>query len=265
MRILRLLALVWVAMLMPFAYGDTEVESGSEITLEVAGESASEAEANVTIEVPGDEAGNEVEIEVDSQAADEVEPEVSAEVGRTFEEGRHYTVFFDAPEAQAPEGKTEVMEFFWYNCPHCYDLEPFLKEWLEEREDTVHLRLVPTVFSARWAIGARVYYTLVELNRLDLHPVVFKLVHEQGRRLKTADGIGRMLAPFDVDPAKFAETFRSEAVTAHLEATRDLPEAYDLSGVPTLVVDGRYRIGSKNATNFEEMLEIADYLVRVKP
>lgn len=182
-----------------------------------------------------------------------------------YQEGRHYTVFRDEPAAQAPEGKTEVLEFFWYNCPHCNELEPLLAAWLEERAATVQPRLVPAVFNARWAIGARVYYALEEMERTDLHATVFKLVHEQGRPLKTGEGIGRMLEPFGVEPAAFAETFRSQAVSDRLEATRHLPELYRIKGVPALIVDGRYRIGTSNATDYQEMLDIADYLVRTDP
>ena len=182
-----------------------------------------------------------------------------------YQEGQHYTVLTGTPPAQAPEGKTELMEFFWYGCPHCYKMEPLLNEWLEERANAVHLRLLPTVFSARWAIGARVYYALEEIGRLDLHPVVFSLVHEQGRPLKTGDGIGRMLEPFEVDPATFAKAFRSQAVTDRVEATREFPEVYGIDGVPALVVDGRYRITTQNANSYQMLLDIADFLIREKP
>ncbi len=191
--------------------------------------------------------------------------EASEAPAPTYQEGRHYAVFRDEPAAPAPEGKTEVLEFFWYNCPHCNELEPMLSAWFEERADTVQPRLVPAVFNARWAIGARVYYTLEEMGHADLHATVFKLVHEQGRPLKTGESIGRMLEPFGMDPAAFAETFRSQAVSDHLEATRHLPDLYEITGVPALVVDGRYRIGSNNAASYQEMLDIADYLVRTDP
>ena len=182
-----------------------------------------------------------------------------------YEEDQHYTVLENVPPAQAPEGKTELIEFFWYGCPHCHRLEPLLHPWLKERTDTVHLRLVPAVFSARWVVGARVYYTLEAMDRLDLHPVVFDLVHEQGRPLKTGEGIGRMLEVFGIDPAAFAETFRSQAVTDRLEEARELPEAYGIDGVPALAVDGRYRITTRNATNYQMILDIADFLIREKP
>lgn len=182
-----------------------------------------------------------------------------------FEEGQHYTVLENIPSAEVPEGKTELIEFFWYGCPHCYRLEPLLKPWLEERTDTVHVRLVPTVFSARWAVGARVYYTLELMGRLDLHPVVFNLVHEQNRPLQSGEGIGRMLEIFEIDPVAFAETFRSQAVTDRLEEARELPKTYGIDGVPALAVDGRYLITTRNATNYQMLLDIADFLIHEKP
>ena len=182
-----------------------------------------------------------------------------------FEEGQHYTVLENIPPAEVPEGKIELIKFFWYGCPHCYRLEPLLKPWLEERADTVHVRLVPTVFSARWVVGARVYYTLELMDRLDLHPVVFNLVHEQGRPLQSGEGIGRMLEIFEIDPEAFAETFRSQAVTDRLEEARELPKTYGIDGVPALAVGGRYRITTRNATNYQMLLDIADFLVHEKP
>ena len=182
-----------------------------------------------------------------------------------YKEEQHYTVLENALSTQAPEGKTELIEFFWYGCPHCHNLEPLLHSWLEERTSTVHFRLVPTVFSARWAVGARVYYALEAMGRLDLHPVVFSLVHEQDRPLKTGEGIGRMLEIFGIDPVAFAETFRSQAVTDRLEEARELPEVYGIDGVPALVVDGRYRITTKNVTSYQMLLDIADFLIREKP
>lgn len=182
-----------------------------------------------------------------------------------YKENQHYTVLENVQPTEAPEGKTELIEFFWYGCPHCHIMEPLLKQWLEERADTVHPRLLPTVFSARWAVGARVYYALELMDRLDLHPVVFNLVHEQDRPLKTGEGIGRMLEPFGVDPAVFSETFRSQAVTDRMEEIRELPEAYGIEGVPALVVDGRYRITTRNATTYQMILDIADFLIREKP
>lgn len=182
-----------------------------------------------------------------------------------FEEGQHYTVLENIPSAEVPEGKTELIEFFWYGCPHCYRLEPLLKPWLEERTDTVHVRLVPAIFSARWVVGARVYYTLELMDRLDLHPVVFNLVHEQGRPLQSGEGIGRMLEIFEIDPEAFAETFRSQAVTDRLEEARELPKTYGIDGVPALAVGGRYRITTRNATNYQMLLDIADFLIHEKP
>ena len=182
----------------------------------------------------------------------------------TFTEGTHYDVLSDMPEPETHEGRTELMEFFWYGCPHCYKLDPLLGEWLEEREDTVQLRLMPTIFNARWAVGARIYYTLEALDRLDLHTVVFQAMHEQGRPLKTAEGISRLLTPFKVDAKQFTEMFRSEEVSKKVEATRDLPEDYGITGVPALVVDGKYRVTSRHATSYQMMLDIVDYLLREK-
>ena len=186
----------------------------------------------------------------------------------SYDLGTHYSVIAPPVETQAPEGKTEVIDFFWYGCPHCFILEPLLTEWIAERAETVHARHLPAIFSARWELGARVYYTLEELDRLDLHAQVFHLVHEQRRPLKSAAGIARMLEPFDVDPKAFKDIFLGDAMDAHLDAAKKSTKQFKghgLGGVPALAVGGRYLVTSKHATSYQELLDIADYLLRENP
>ena len=241
----------------------TETEA-SVVEVEVP---ATETEASVVeVEVPATETEAPV-VEVEVPATEAEAPAVEVEMpAMVYEVGTHYTIVDGSPSPDIPEGKTELLEFFWYGCPHCFKLEPLLNEWLEERTDTVHLTLVPAVLNARWAVGARLYYTLEEMDRLDLHTKAFYLVHEQGRPLKSSEGIARMLSPFGVDAKEFTKIYKSQAVTDRVEAeARELPKSYDISGVPALVVGGRYLIGSRNASSHQEMLDIADYLIREAP
>ena len=179
----------------------------------------------------------------------------------------HYAVLAEPDAAPADAAAPpEVLDFFWYGCPHCFQLEPHLAAWIEERADAVRVRHVPAVFSKRWVPGARLYYALEELGRTDLHAAVFRLRHEQGRRLQSADGIARMLEPFGVEPEAFAAAFRGEAVNEKMAASEELPKRYGITGVPALVVAGRYLVTTGHAGgDYPEMLAIADWLLERRP
>ena len=179
----------------------------------------------------------------------------------------HYAVLAEPDAAPADAAAPpEVLDFFWYGCPHCFQLEPHLAEWIEQRADAVRVRHVPAVFSKRWVPGARLYYALEELGRTDLHAAVFRLRHEQGRKLLSADGIARMLEPFGVEPEAFAAAFRGEAVNEKMAAAEELPERYGITGVPALVVAGRYLVTTGHAGgDYPEMLAIADWLLEHRP
>ena len=184
-----------------------------------------------------------------------------------YQAGTHYALLDapDAPPADA-DARPEVLDFFWYGCPHCFSLEPHLAAWTEAHAATARVRHVPAVFSKRWVPGARLYYALEELGRLDLHATVFRLMHEQGRPLRSADGIARMLAPFGLDPAAFAAAFRGETVSAWVNAAEELPGRYGITGVPALVVAGRYLVTTRHAGgDHPEMLAIAGWLLETRP
>ena len=179
---------------------------------------------------------------------------------------RHYTLLAEPGAPADAAAPPEVLDFFWYGCPHCFKLEPHLAEWAEQHADTVRVRHVPAVFSKRWVPGARLYYALEELERTDLHAAVFHLRHEQGRKLQSADGIGRMLEPFGVDPAAFAAAFRGAEVNAKMAASEELPKRYGITGVPALVVAGRYLVTTGHAGgDYPEMLAIAGWLLERRP
>ena len=255
-----LLTLLLAALAMPAAFAETETDAPAPAEAAPAEAETAETEAAEA------EAAEAATGETETAESDEVE-ETEAELP-TFDRNTHYSLISPPAETQAPEGKTEVLDFFWYGCPHCFILEPLLAAWLEERADTVHARHLPAIFSARWSLGARVYYTLMELDRLDLHAKVFHLVHDQGRPLRSAAGIARMLEPFGIDPKAFTDTFLGAEVDARLEAAEKLTEQFKdqgLGGVPALAVGGRYLITSKHATSYQEILDIADYLIRETP
>lgn len=186
-----------------------------------------------------------------------------------FEESVHYVELFDPVPKSVPADKIEVVELFWYSCPHCYQLEPELSKWKKSLPKDVELVQIPGVFKDRsgkpnpnWAMSARAYYALEALGALpQTHENVFAAIHEQGRRLNSIDAWARFVASQGVDEAKFREAMSSLAVDTKTRHAIDLTEKYGLTGVPALIVDGRYRVLNKAITSYGEMFQIVDFLI----
>ena len=136
--------------------------------------------------------------------------------------------------------KTEVLEFFWYNCPHCFVFEPALAEWVKKRGDTIVFRRVPVGFRESFIPQQKLYYTLETLNRFDVHRAVFDAVHVGRQKLDKEEQIIEFIEKQGVDKKKFVDTFNSFSVQSKVNRVRQLMEAYRTDGVPTVVIDGQY-------------------------
>jgi protein dithiol oxidoreductase (disulfide-forming) len=140
--------------------------------------------------------------------------------------------------------KIEVVEFFNYACPHCYDFEPLLKTWLATKPADVEFRYVPAVFNQRMLPLARVYYTLEEMGLLDkLHMKVYAAIHEQGLRLDEKAVLMRWVAEQGVDADKFHAVFDSFSVGTKAQRATQMTRNYRVPGTPYVVVNGKYLTG----------------------
>ena len=160
-------------------------------------------------------------------------------------------------------GKVEVVELFWYGCPHCYHFEPSLKQWLDSpAARQVDFRRVPAVVNPRWALHARAFYAARQLGVGDrIHGPLFRAIHEQDRKLDTPAALADFFAEQGVDRQEFLNALRSFAVDVQTRQATQLTRQYQLSGVPTLIVDGRFRTSGKLAGSYEAMLDTVDRLV----
>ncbi len=188
---------------------------------------------------------------------------------RQFSEGVHYVELFDPVPTNVPAGKIEVVEMFWYSCPHCYQMEPELNQWKASLANDVELVQIPGVFKDRagnpnphWALAARAYYALEALGKSrELHSKIFAAIHEQGRRLNSVDALARFVASQGVDEQKFRDAMDSLAVDTKTRKAIELTEKYGLTGVPALIVGGRYRVLNTAISSYGEMFQIVDFLV----
>ncbi len=136
--------------------------------------------------------------------------------------------------------KVEVLEFFWYNCPHCFAFEPSLTEWVKKRGDSIVFRRVPVGFRESFVPQQKLYYTLEAMNRMDVHKQVFDAIHGARQKLDKEDAIIDFIEKHGVDRKKFLEIYSSFSVQSKVNRVRQLQETYRIDGVPTVVIDGQY-------------------------
>ena len=159
--------------------------------------------------------------------------------------------------------KIEVLEFFWYGCPHCYNFEPVLTPWVKKLPKDAQFRRVPAIFNDEWEQGARAYYTLEAIGEVErLHKPLFDAVHT-GSRLRVANeaALTEWLGKQGVDTKKFAAAYRSFSVEGKVKRAKQLTSAYKIEGVPTMAVNGRYVVITDNIKSFEQMTGVADFLI----
>jgi protein dithiol oxidoreductase (disulfide-forming) len=174
-------------------------------------------------------------------------------------EGKQFTRL-QMPQPTEASGKVEVIEFFWYGCPHCNDFEPLLKSWVKKLPADVSFRKVPAIFRDSWAPGARIYYTLEAMNLLDkLHDAVFEAMIKQKINLGDEKVLFDWVAKQGVDRQKFADMYKSFAIDGKVRKAAEMTQEYGFGGVPVLIVGGKYMPASVGS--FGDMLRVADGLI----
>ena len=167
-----------------------------------------------------------------------------------------------APQPTGEASKIEVVELFWYGCPHCYHLEPMLEKWAAAQPDDVALVRIPAVLNPRWDVLARAYYTAEMLGVIEqIHAPLFKAIHEKKQKFDDEDALAKFFVAQGVDEKQFRETYKSFGVVSKVNRARQMTQRYGISGVPALVIDGKYRTSASQAGSHADMLEVTDALI----
>jgi thiol:disulfide interchange protein DsbA len=175
-------------------------------------------------------------------------------------EGKQYTRL-QTPQPTEQNGKVEVIEFFFYGCPHCADFDPLLKEWVKKLPADVSFRKVPAVFSEGWVSGARIFYTLEAMGLTDkLNEAVFNAMIKQHVKLNDEATLLDWIAKQGVDRQKFADMYKSFAVDGKVRKAKEMTQEYGFGGVPVLIVGGKY-MPAPELGSFGEMLKVVDGLI----
>ena len=182
--------------------------------------------------------------------------------GRTPQAGEDYMPLKKTAPVDAQAGKIEVVEFFWYNCPHCNAFEPSLSSWAQRLPKDVAFRRVPVAFRSDFEAQQRLYYTLEAMGLIEkLHTKVFYAIHGERKRLERLDAMTDWIAAQGVDKAKFVESFNSFSVASKTTRAAQLTTAYNVEGVPAMGVAGRFYTDGTLAKGMEQVLQVVDYLV----
>jgi thiol:disulfide interchange protein DsbA len=169
----------------------------------------------------------------------------------------------DAPQPTTGGEKVEVIEFFSYACGHCANLEPHLVEWAASpAADGVKLVRIPVAWNPGMESLARVYFAAeMAGSTKQADAAIFKLIHEDKPDGLNLDMIADVLASEGVDKAAFVQHFQSAEVTQRVQGAQEMTKRYKITGVPTLVIDGKYTVGIPRGNDFERMFAVTDHLV----
>ncbi len=155
-----------------------------------------------------------------------------------------------------------MLELFFYGCPHCFDLEPLLVKWVKKLPRHAYFRRMPAIFNDGWVPLAKAYYAAEALGVVDkLHGEIFNAIHLQGVNLNDRGNLLRFVAARGVDAAKFAKAYDAFGVQTQVRQARELTAAYGIQGVPSLIVDGKYRTSSSLTGSHEKLFPVLDELI----
>ena len=178
------------------------------------------------------------------------------------DDGADYITLDKRIPVEAPAGKIEVIEFFWYSCPHCNAFEPKLVSWIKKLPPDVSIRRVPVAFRDDFVPQQRLYYTLEAMGKLDdLHAKVFNTIHTDKQMIDKEASIVAWAEKNGLDRAKFVELYNSFSVQTKARRATQLQDAYKVQGVPALGIAGRFYTDGSLAGTMDRALQVTDYLV----
>ena len=177
-------------------------------------------------------------------------------------ESTAYEIITPAQPTHDP-AKIEVIEFFWYGCPHCYDFEPMLSKWKENLPANVEFIRLPAAFNETWTKHAKAYYTAEALGIVDkIHTDFFEAVQNKKEELETEEQLAKFFVAHGVKEADFHEAFNSFPVDAKIRQAPAMASRYGITGVPAIIINGKYKTNGKIAGSHEKMIEVMNQLIQ---
>ena len=190
-----------------------------------------------------------------------------AQAGEDFYAG-HYQIIKPSVATSNPN-KVEVVELFWYTCPHCYYFnEHYLHSWLKKKPSNVEFVQMPAVYdlSPKRTIFAKAFYTAEALGVLDkVNEPIFRAIHKEKRRINNQKALQALFAKYaDVSADDFNMVYNSFFINMKLRRAKELTKKYGIRGVPAIIVNGKYRLGAQIAGGYDNMMEIINHLIETE-
>lgn len=177
-------------------------------------------------------------------------------------EGQHYEVLPQPVETRVEQGQIEVIEAFWYGCPHCYNLQEPITAWYETLDEDIKVEHLPGTMGGDWNKHAAAFYAAEELGIIEaIHADFFDAIHQQNRRLTETDELADFFSDYGVSADEARQALGSFAVKSQVNQAHSRLRAMRLTGVPALVIDGRYLVTPSGAGSLSNMPQIADALI----
>ena len=178
-----------------------------------------------------------------------------------FQEGVHYQTLAK-PVVTLDPARVEVLELFWYGCPHCDMLDPALKAWAQQLPSDVLFTRMPVVFGRSWEMHARMFWVVKNLGLLEtIHEPLFDTIHREGRRLQRVEDVIEFFERYGADPAVVKRELAGFATESALRLADARVRAYGIQGVPALVVNGQFVTGVSQAGGESQLFQLLDELI----
>ncbi|MGR9012259.1 MAG: thiol:disulfide interchange protein DsbA/DsbL [Gammaproteobacteria bacterium] len=173
-----------------------------------------------------------------------------------------YTEVIPVQPTHNPD-KIEIIEFFWYGCPHCYSFEPLLEKWVKSLPKNVEFIRQPAVFSDLWGKHAKAYFTAEALGVVDkIHADFFDALQNKKQHLETEDQLAKFFVAHGVNENQFRDTYNSFLIDAKMRQATTMAGRYGVTGVPAIIINGKYKTNGPIAGSHEKMLEVIDQLIK---
>ncbi|NIM74488.1 MAG: thioredoxin domain-containing protein [Gammaproteobacteria bacterium] len=166
------------------------------------------------------------------------------------------------PQPTDTPDKIEVVEVFWYGCPHCFTFLPTMEQYAKDKPDDVALRHMPAIFRDSWVAHARAFYTADVLGvQSKIHRPLFEAIHVRKQRLDTRESLAAFFEQHGVSKQDFDKTWDSFAVQTLMRKSQVMQQRYGVRGTPTVIVNGKYRVSGSLAGPPQEMIKVIEALV----
>ena len=189
-------------------------------------------------------------------------PLLSMAAEQRFVEGVDYESIIPAQPVDEHDGRVEVVELFWYGCPHCHRFEPYIDRWAKRQKGNVNFIRLPAILRNGWAVHARAFYAAEAMGVLEtIHKPLFDAIHNGHQKLNDEDSLARFFATLGVDEKAFRRAFNSFGVDSQVRRAKQMTRRYRAMGTPAVVVNGKYLTDPGMAKGFPRLIEVLDALV----